>query len=193
MAVVLGIDVEVSQDRKNLKFFETTGPYSVGNTTGWNTPNEDIGDTSGAELTIQNPDENSYTFDTTSVVPLYPDWPTTDDDIFYEIPNSDIGYTVSENLPDGVYLFTYIVTTDSTIYTQTLQKLFWHNAKCCVSNMFADIDYNCDCSTDKLEKAKKAYLLMKGLEYASNCGQKDYFENLLEDLEKLCAGDCTNC
>jgi hypothetical protein len=193
MAVVLGINVVVSNDRKSLEFYETTGPYSATNTTGWGAPNEAISDATEAELTVETPAENSYTFDSTSVTPLYSDWPTTDDDTSYDIPNSDIGYGVSENLPDGVYRFNYIVTTGTTTYEQTIEKLFWHNAKCCVFNMFADIDYNCDCSTDKLEKAKKAYLLMKGLEYASKCGQKDYFENLLEDLEKLCAGDCTNC
>ena len=58
--------------------------------------------------------------------------------------------------------------------------------------MFADIDYECDCSTDKINKAKKAWLMLESLGYASKSGQKTYFANLLEDINKLCTGNC-NC
>lgn len=193
MALVLEIDAEATINRRSLKFFETTGAYSVTNTTGWGAPNTAIAAATQAELTITTPDENSYTFDSTSTTPLYPNWPTTDDDAYYEVAGTLIGYGTNEAIPDGVYRLTYIVTTNAGPYEQIIEKLLWHNAKCCVQNMFADIDFNCDCSTDKIEKAKKAYLLMKSLEFASECGQKDYFENLLEDLEKLCTGNCTNC
>lgn len=193
MAVILQIDPEISSSCKEIQFYETTGPRSASNLTGWGAPNEVTGDALTATLTILTPANIAYTFNGASVNPLYPSWPTTNDDTYYEIDSSLIGYGTNQKLPDGVYRFTYTVTTTTATYTQVVEKLFYCNAKCCVTNMFADIDYNCDCSTSKIDKAKKAYLMLKGLEFAANCGQKDYFENLLKDLEKLCAGDCTNC
>lgn len=193
MALVLQIDAEITSNCKTIEFYETTKPYSVSNTTGWGTPNDTIASATSAELTVLTPAGNAYTFDATSSIPFYSSWPTTDDDISYDINSSMIGYGTDQKLPDGVYRFSYEVVTSGGTYTQVIEKLFYCNAKCCVHNMIADIDYNCDCSIDKIEKAKKAWIILIGLGYASECGQTDKFENLLDSLNKLCAGDCTNC
>lgn len=194
MAVLLEIDVEIAKSCKKLRFFETTRAYnSTTNTTGWGTPNEAIAAALTTTLTVLTPAGNSYSFNAASLIPLYPSWPTTDDDTYYELDSSLIGYGTNQKLPDGVYRFTYTVTTTLNTYVQVIEKLFYCNAECCVMNMFTDIDYECDCSVDKQNKAKKAYLMLVGLKYASKCGQKSYFTNLLEDINKLCTGDCTNC
>lgn len=194
MAVLLETDASIAENCKKLRFFELTGTYNATtNLTGWGAPNEAIGAALSAELTILTPAGNSYTFDASSVNPFYNSWPTTDDDTYYEVDSSLIGYGTNQKLPDGVYRFTYTVTTTLNTYTQVIEKLFFCNAECCVQNMVADIDYDCDCSIDKKEKAKQAYLMLVGLKYASKCGQKSYFENLLESINKLCTGDCTNC
>ena len=193
MATVLKIDASVAENCKKLRFYETTGIYNaVSNTTGWGAPNEATTVALTATLNVLTPAGNAYTFNGASVTPLYPNWPTTNDNAYYELDSSLIGYGTNQELPDGIYRFTYTVTTTANTYTQVIEKLFYCNAQCCVSNMFADIDYECDCSTDKINKAKKAWLMLESLGYASKSGQKTYFANLLEDINKLCTGNC-NC
>lgn len=191
--VILSIDAQMSSDCKTIKFFEKTGPYGVSNTSGWGSPNETIADVNTAEITITTPADNSYTFDSNSLTPFYSDWPTSDTSAFYAITSDMIGYGTNQKLPDGLYRIYYEVVTNTTTYTQVKDFLFYGNAQCCVFNLFADIDYECDCSKSKIENAKKAYLMLKGLESASTCLQKSYFNDLLEDLEKICTGNCTNC
>lgn len=191
MALVLGIAVESSADCKKLVFSEITGAYDVtNNPTGWGNGTT-VADATSADLTILTPAGNSYTID------LFGDFPNDDSTVTYEIDSSMIGYGTNQKLPDGVYRFTYevVVSVGESIitYTQVIQVLVYCNAQCCVFNMFADIDFECSCSTDKQDKAKKAYLMLKGLQYAAACGLTNYFEDLLSDLNKICKGNCTNC
>lgn len=193
MSVLLKINVEISSDIKTLKFYENTKPYSITNTTGWGTPNEDTTDATSAELTITTPDSNSYTFDANSVTPFYSSWPTSDDDVSYDFDSSLLGYGTNQKFPDGIYKFYYEVVTGTATYTQTEKFFNYKNIECCVKNMIADIDYDCECSKEKIEKAKKAFIMYQGLVYAAECGQVTSFDNLLESLDKLCSGNCTNC
>ena len=62
-------------------------------------------------------------------------------------------------------------------------------------SMFANLDLDCDgCNEDKMNKALKAYALLKGLIYSANCGNSTYFNNILTQVNKLCLNtNCQNC
>jgi hypothetical protein len=62
-------------------------------------------------------------------------------------------------------------------------------------SMFLGIDSTCDnCNEDKMDRALKAYALLKGLIAAANCGNSTYFNNILAQVNKLCLNsNCQNC
>jgi hypothetical protein len=191
MALVLKFDICQSGNCKKLTMRETTGLYSASvNTTGWGSPNHELTDVNSATLTITKPDSTTSTIDLTTH-----GFPT--DNTYYEYPfdSTYLGDATAAEIPDGVYKFVYTVVAAGTTYTTTVLKLLHCQIECCVHGMFADIqDPECDCATDKLADARKAFVLLQGLKYAASCGQKDAFAGLLEILNRLCTNsNCTTC
>lgn len=190
MAVQLSFDVCMSPDCKLLSFTEETGVYdATNNIGGWGTPNEATTDATNATLTITDTD------DVSTVLTLYSQFPSSTDTVSRNINMDDIGGAIGDKFPDGLYTFLYTVTTATTTYTQTIKKLFFCQAACCVSQLFADItDEDCDCQEEAEDKALKAFTVLQALKYNAHCGKEDRFDNLLTILDKLCnSEDCSSC
>lgn len=195
MAVTLSFNLCEDCDRKGLTFTETTGAYSVSNTSGWGSPNRETSEATTAVLTIVDPNDVTYTFDLFAESPA---WPTTDVDQEFEIANTDLGLSADEDLIDGLYRATYTVTrtTATTFsYTQTTNFLFYGVIKCQVFSLYGLIPTSeCDCNTDILELAFKASTFLKALEYAASTGNESDFDKILTVLERLTANNnCQNC
>lgn len=187
MSVILKFNICEGGTCDSFCFTETTGAYSATNTEGWGTPNESTSDALTAVLSITDPSGNITSID------LYDDFPTTDEEFEKIISPSDLGLSTTKFL-DGIYTFTYTVTTEANTYIQNITQAFYCQVKCCVLSMFANIDFDCDCSQDKQEEAIKAYIMLKGLEYNAGCGNKNKFNNILAQLQKLCTNkNCNNC
>lgn len=191
MATVISAQVCLSSDCKTLEFIETTGAYnSLSNTTGWGAPNQTTGDATAATLVATNPAGTSYTINLFSTTYF----PTTNTSLEYTIPMTSIGLASGASLTDGIWSFTYTVTTNSTTYTYNWTQAFYCQVQCCVYSMFKDLDVECDCSYDTKQKALDAYLLLKGLIYAGNCGNTTEFASILATLQKICLNsDCQTC
>lgn len=189
MSLVLNFSICTSKDCKSLVFTETTGAYSINNTSGWGLPNPIIADALTAILEITTPNNQIFTIN------LYNTFPTTNSTITENITNLDLGLISSSKFNDGLYIFKYTVTTASNTYTQTIEKLLYCNASCCVDKMFSLIkDPSCDCSKDSVDKAMKAYTLLTTLKYAAECGNTSVFSSILDGLNKLCLNNnCSNC
>lgn len=195
MSVTLQFKIEESNDCKSLTFRETTGLYdSVNNTSGWGTPNNATTDAETATLTITDP------AGVVTTINLFTQgFPTNNIYQTYTILNTDLGLSSSASLSDGEWDFVYQVTrTTATAFdfSQTVKKLFYCVAKCCVFKMFADIpeDNECDCNSDDITKAEKARGFLQGLIYAANCGLVSKFNNLLTTINKLCKNqNCSSC
>lgn len=178
---------------KDFIFTETTGLYdSVDNPTGWNGSNASIANVTIATLDIYSP---TSTTTPTLTIDLFAtgNFPTTDDTIEYIVTNTALG--LSGRLTDGVWKFVYTVTVvdgDTTVYKQTIEKITYCNAKCCVDKLFAGIeDFECDCAIEAINKALNAQAILKGMIYAAGCGQKNKFDKLKKMLERMCNN--TNC
>lgn len=192
MALVPTINICLANGCQVLTFKDTTGAYSVSNTTGYGAPNPEIADFDTATLTIIDPDEIEYVIDL-----LAEGFPTDDVEAEYEIPLASLSRT---SIEDGYWQFVYtIVTTGDVTYTATFAGIFTCNAKCCVQRMLLRIDEN---KFDKKDKQNDKYIaeylqakaIVETLTYYANCGNLDKFDNIKLILDKICANiDCTTC
>lgn len=173
-------------------FTETTLAYSV-NGTGWGTPNPNYTLATVATLDVYAPSNTTSTPTLTIDLLATGDFPNITGTPEYTITNTALGY--SGRLPDGVWKFVYTVTIvdgSTTTYRQTIEKVTYCNAKCCVDGLFAAIeDFDCDCMDDAINKALSAQAILSGMVSAARCGRKSTFSKLQAMLERLCNN--TNC
>lgn len=195
-SLVLNFEICQSNDCSSLTFVETTGLLSDTNLTGWNNgllgaTNPSTSDATSAVLTITLASGNTYNIDLLATG----FFPTYDTNFEYVIPNESFGYITGSPIADQIINFTYTVVALGVTYTQNIQQAFYCQAQCCVMSMFVDIDSTCDnCNEDKMDRALKAYALLKGLIAAANCGNSTYFNNILAQVNKLCLNsNCQNC
>jgi len=184
MSTKLNFSICQSSDCKSLVFKDLTGTYNnPNNLTGWGSPNEDIADYHYSKIEFFLSGVLIKTFEFFNIT-----FPTNDTSFKYTLP-----YAIA----DGIYTIKYTVLEDADSIsglTISTQQAFYCNTKCCVQSMFKDIDHTCDCSKDKIEKAKEAWVLYKGLEANSGCGNIPYFNNVLAQVNKACKNsNCSNC
>lgn len=193
MAVTLKIDICPSGDCKSLNFTETTGAYNAtSNPTGWGSPNDVPNPDWDATLTITDPDNIESIINMADY-----SFPTDNPNYIYPISASLLTNNTTGVFADGLYNFVYTVVSPSgsTIYTTTTKLFLYCNIQCCVFKMLADIDNpGCDCETEALEAAIKAYNLLQGLKYAASCGLTNSFNEIYEVLSRLCNNSsCKTC
>jgi len=191
MAVALSFRLDQSTNCKNLTFYETTGAYSVTNTTGWGAPNEATSDALTATLLITPPTGTATTLNLLSLGT----YPKSDSTIGYTITPTALGLSSTSQLSDGIYTFKYTVTTALNTYTQTIQQALTCQVQCCVYSMLNSIDLTCSgCSDQQIKEFNKAYIILKGLVYSGGCGEISTFNKNIAILQKLCnQTNCQNC
>jgi len=217
MSLQLSILPKISSDAKKLIFTETTGAYNASfNVTGWGTPNPAIADcqtvspTPGALLTVLTPDDTTITlfsYDPSLGGTQFPDTTGLQEDYLYYY--SGTGYTATysgtatpENMPDGVYTFTYSVnyvdpiSKVATIYSAKYYLLVTTSTACCVDKLFhlASQSDCTDCKNEKLNKALEAESYLKAAEYANACGKNNMAAKHLSKAQWICSEqNCLNC
>lgn len=191
MSVVLSFEICQESNCSGLSFKEITGIYNASsNATGWGAPNELTSDALTAVLTITMASGTIYTIDLFATG----NFPSSDTGFIYNISNTDIGLTLTDELPDQIITFLYTVTTATTTYTQSIKQSFYCQVNCCVNSMFLDLDFECSSCNKDIDSALIAFAMLQGLKYNSNCGNEDEFNNILAQLNKKCAGSsCTSC
>lgn len=192
MGLVLNFQICQVNGCSQLQFTETTGIYNaISNPGGYGSPNPLTSDALTAILIITLANGSSYNIDLFATG----NFPTSDNTFIYNITNENIGYITSNAIPDQIITFTYIVTTASQTYTQTVQQGLYCQVECCINTMFVNLDFGCsECFTHSIENALKAFALLQGLITSANCGSNTNFQNILNQLNKLCAGTgCSSC
>lgn len=191
-AIVLDFNACQKADCKAIYFTEETGAYASSRLHGWGSPNNTTSQAETAVLTILKPDGTS------TIINLFTSsFPTTNRSLEYIITNTALGLGATQSIPDGKYKFTYTVartTATAFSFTQIKEFFFYCNAKCCIYNMFTDLDSCTSCDTEKKEQAIEAYTMYQSLVNAAKCGQSTKFANLLTLVNKLCIdSDCLTC
>jgi hypothetical protein len=183
MSLELSIKVCVETGCTSLQITDDTNVYSVGNTGGWGSPNIEGSDVVSAELLITQPSGDVVTEDVTAQIPS-----TVTGDIIFT--------SVDAYSKDGIYKINYVVTTNSTSYQYTLNKLLLCNTRCCIDKMWVNLmEKICDsCDYEKeLKNVLLAEALLGGLKAQGACINTSYIENTLERLEQLCEINDCNC
>ncbi len=195
--VQLNFDICELSNCQTITFAETTGTYdAIENPNGWGSPNSVIDDADTATLEITQPDGTITTID---LFALTPSFPTTTLTQTYSISASTAGLSTTA-FTDGKYTFVYTVTgttggNDFT-YTQTVEQLFFCQARCCVDRLFAAIDdFTCDCNKTKINEAYQADILLRSLKRAAGCGDLNSFTDTLTIINNLCGTTtlCSSC
>lgn len=172
-------------------FDETTGLFnSTTNPTGWNGSNPNIALTTAATLDIYYPGDLT-TIGLTIDLFATTDFPSTTSTPTYTITNTALG--LSGRLTDGLWKFVYTVVVDGQTFQQSIEKITYCNAKCCVDGLFGAIDdLDCrDCQKIAEDKALTAFTLYRGMISAATCGKINKFTRLQTMLTRLCNN--TNC
>jgi hypothetical protein len=191
MALKLTFDICVTNGCTVFKLNETTGTYSVTNTTGWGSPNLPLGDVVSATMLITSPSGVEYTVDMLNTF----NWPTNNSSLFANISASSLGLT---NLEDGLWIFKYTVTDNSgNNISTTNHYLNYCNSECCVLQMLTNLKLDncgCNCNDPKYEDYLKAWLQLEALKKAADCGDETAFNNIKKIVDKLCKNiNCKTC
>lgn len=188
MAIKLKYNICVVNNCKQLAFTESTGIYSISNTTGWGTPNELISDATSAILTITNTENISYNIDLFTLG-LFP---SSSNSVTYTIPLALYGNPSS--ITDGQWYFKYTVITSTTTYVTEKYYYFTCNSENCVNNMIpTEICDSCKDNTD-YDNYIKAWSFLKSLEKAAQCGNVTLFNSIKKIIDKLCKNsNCKTC
>lgn len=195
MSLSLAFNLCPSTNCKSLVFYDTTGTYdSTTNLLGYGTPNPATTSATAATLTIAYPASTGSTTTTTVTINLYSAFPTSTTTQGYLIFNTDLGLSSTDSLPDGIYNIIYSVTISGTTYTQTENIMIFCALECCVAGMFAEIsDTTCDCASDEIDEALKAFTYLTALCYASDCGNTTKMTNYYTILDDLCNSEDCGC
>jgi hypothetical protein len=191
MSLVLNFTVEESDNAKSLFFKETTGEYdALNNSDGWGGIDTDnLLSVTNVVLTITNPDGDVFTL-TSTEIPGLGSFPTVDSGLELEINMSHLGGTVDDKIDDGIWIFKYIVTTNTATYTVEHRVFISGRTRCCVYKMLASID-NCSCDCDSTDKiyALEAFTFYRALIATAACGSEERFSELMRITNKLCSGN----
>lgn len=188
MAITTSFTVCQSSNCATISFNETTGAYSGDNPTGYGAPNDTIV-AATSTLIVTLADGSTTTF-------IPSGFPTVDPTKVFTISASDLGYNSGDQIEDQIISFEYRVITDqASDIRQINSQAFYCQVNCCVTSMFIDLDLDCaDCLDTLGDRASKAYLMLKGLEYSAACGNTTTFNKTLSQLQKLCKNSkCTSC
>jgi hypothetical protein len=188
MALKLKFNICQKGDCKGLIIHEETGLYNASsNTTGWgHASTESLADVTSASVAITMPDATIVTI---NLVPL--GLPTSDCTHEVNVTSTTLGYG-SASIPDGLYKFVFTYVVNGNTYTQTVWKLFYCQAECCVHKLVAEIaKTKCDCYSAAAKNAILASSLLEGLKDAARCGNTALFDDYIETINNMCAtGDC---
>lgn len=191
MALIPSITVSLHSDGESFKFTETTGLYDVtSNPGGYGAPNATTGASTGS-LVVKDL-TNDVTYDAITITPSSSNGITYITEAMLEVA----GVAISD-IADGIWSFTYTVTSASVDYTTEYRTLVIKEINCrmtALSLKYADKSCGCCNNRSFRELFVEAHALYASLCASVTCGnvalineQITFLETFLSDL------NCKNC
>ena len=205
MALSLQLSSVQSCDCKTITLTDATGPYSAVNTGGWGSPNQDPTDINCAYLSILLPgDTVPFIKDITSVFTGSAD---DLDRLIFEVTMQDCGATSADQFSDGIIDLEYHVGTTSddptngsctegTLAHVDMTLPLYCVVQCCILSKIALIPqyYCCDkCNNAYVQYCFDLWMMLKSLQTADVTISSVQFENILEQVQKLCNNEDCSC
>jgi hypothetical protein len=184
MALSLKTAVTEAADNKSINVYDTTGVYSLANTTGWGAPNPVIADAGAATVSIQKRN-NDGTYSDAVVIDVYDTLPNITETPFV-ITAEAYGNGEDSQWEDGIYRLVYAV--EGTGIDNTVEYFFSLTGKigCCYKNLAAKAAGE-NCNDQIKNKFREMSILMRSLKAAQCCADLDSIQNQIDYLTKLCA------
>lgn len=186
MALDLNFDIYTRRNSTQLIFKETTGTYSLSNTSGWGSPNDSLSSVSSWVVSITLPNSTTlYSFNNPINLP-------SDNNANIIINPIDIGSTTGL-IPDGVYEIQYEVITTNNTYKKVLRIPIFSNVSCCVKRMALKIKPGCCCDDKFIQEFNLAQALLISMCENAEFGNETMFNNYLNKLQLLCNWNNCGC
>jgi hypothetical protein len=173
-------------DCLSFDYNQTTGAYSVSNTTGWGAPNKELADVATSILVIKN-NKTGVIYDDIAVIAATT---ATDNYIFANLFLSATP-TGIETIQDGIYSFTHTVTlTDDS----TIETIAYIASLCelnCSIQSFVDTMLDTKdacCTSDKSDRMKAFSELMALYDILTKsflCNNFEAFNSIYSSIELL--------
>lgn len=200
MALELSIDVSESTSGRSMTIYDKTLAYnSSTNTTGYGGINYELIDLQSAYFLVTLPGSST---------PIQVDislpsatLPEETGNVIHYITNEDLGYSSTDQLPDGYYEVTLVerFVDDTTLlgyvdYSVTVNVFFFVQVKCCLDKLVARASFE-SCCTNPLDLMNtiQAYVGLKALRVAIACLKINKANKILGQLQKLCVANSCNC
>lgn len=208
MALEFNINVTRSLDQLSLLINDNTGSYNVNsNPGGYGAPNPLVGDFVSFDIIVTPPDPVTLLPTGTPVtVAAFPSLPSSSNGTF-TITNLDLGLAATDNIVDGVYLFTVQADTGVAQFSYERYAIFSDIVACCIRNLTLQA-FGCDCN-GKTKNLVKANMWLSLVQQSVNdssevipsqvelCGQWTKGSEILRELQKICNNNnckgCGNC
>lgn len=189
MALELSREICVKCDLKVFTVQDLTGSYdAVSNPGGYGSPNPLISDVTAAYIKVTMADGTIYTID------AYPTLPN-DGGSTFTVTNEDLGLDADSQFTDEVVTIDYVVlgVSSGTAFAYTCGGLeaFMCNALCCVNEKMSDIQVGCGCKSN--QTTEELFFMLKGAEYAAECGKQEKAQALIDYVNDKCNLNCTSC
>jgi hypothetical protein len=138
MAVALKLGFSESNDAKTVRFTDLTGEYTLGNPTGWGTPNELVSNIVAVSdltvgkyhlylnITVKDSDSVDTIYDPIDLYTEFVTQFTETSGMIFDIQSDHLGLAEELELPDGMWTVEYLLTeadTETEINSITYQTI----------------------------------------------------------------------
>jgi hypothetical protein len=181
--------ISVKESKNSIVINECTGKYSGDNNGGYGVPNALLSSVTKAQFEIYVPEAT-----TPFVLPVFPDFPSDDTELGYEVLVSQLGL---KTVTSGVWKIGYRVTgvvggLEYEKYTEA-KEAFFKSAECCVDKLVAstaNVPVNVFMKDEKKKLAAELSILLKFAKYNAKCGNFDGAQTNLKFINLQC-GCCS--
>jgi hypothetical protein len=187
----LQLYISAKEDKDKIVVYECTGKYSGSNSGGWGKPNYELSMVTKAQFEVYPPQVT-----TPIIIQIFPEFPTDDKDIGYELPVSFFSMTKVES---GTWkIGMRVFGTDSKAvaferYTE-MRFIFTKTAECCVDKLLsstANVPVTVFTKDDKKKVASELHTILEKALWAKECNKYDVAQNLLKYITLQC--ECPGC
>lgn len=182
----LRLKISAKEDTGLIVINECTGKFNGGNTGGWGGTNQLLTEATSAQFEIYPPE-----ITTPIIINVFPDFPTDDKGLGYEILAAQLSMTSIES---GSWRIGYRVAgvdSDSLPFEKYAETnvVFTQTAECCVDKLIAstaNVPVNIFMKDDKKKAAVELSALMQDALWAKKCGKFNAAQTILKFINLQC-------
>lgn len=182
----LKLKIKIKEEKNSIVINELTGKHRGDNKGGWGVPNYALGMVAKAQFEIYPPESTNPT-----IIPCFPDFPSDDDDLGYEVSKTQLGIN---EITSGVWKVGYRVSgidhnnVGFEKYTET-KAIFIKDAECCVDKLVAstaNTPLKVFMKDEKKKIAVELSALLKDAAFAKKCSDFETAQTILKYINLQC-------